>query len=383
MTRPVQAAGEQPRIEIPALTGLRGVAALWVVLLHTWSFAGSPKVELLGLPIWRFFACGWMGVDLFFVLSGFLLGTPFVLAARGVGTAPDLRRFWRKRIGRVIPAYWGQLLLLAGLALWIDGQWPMTWLETLAQFTLTENLLPVFKEPLNPVHWSLPVEWDFYILLPLLALPWRRLKPWQVFALAIAFGVLWRIACMYAFHLWQADGLRFYTTVLQLPSRVDEFFAGMLAGVAVAQARVGRPWLAILAGALLALGLAWPLGAVGDFVSGGKLPWLYVVYSVLAVAFGLLVAGAARGGRLARVLFANPPLRFAGVISYSLYLWHYPVLEWLRQAKWIGVDAGFGVSLAITLVVSVGIATLSWRLLERPFHTPPRKPEPAATPSPA
>ena len=372
-----EAAGERVRIEIPALTGLRGVAALWVLLFHTWQTAGAPRIEWLGVPVWHVLSAGWMGVDLFFVLSGFLLGAPFARAVHDGLPRPDLGRFWRRRIGRVVPAYWGQLLVLAGLAWWVDGSWPLTLWETLAQFTLTENLLPVFQESLNPVYWSLPVEWDFYVLLPLLVLLFRRLKPWQVFAMVIVFSVAWRFACLGAIEHWGEDGIRFYTTILQLPSRLDEFFAGILAGLAVGKARVARPRVAMLAGMALVLVMAALLSGVGDFIGEAKLPWVVLCYSVLAVAFGLIVAGAASGGKVARVLFANPPLRAAGVISYSLYLWHFPILGWLREAGWAGRDAGFAVSLGSALLATVVVSALSWRLLERPFHTPPRPPEKA------
>ncbi|MEZ5465836.1 MAG: acyltransferase [Lysobacteraceae bacterium] len=371
------AISQQPshaRLEIPALTGLRGVAALWVLVFHAWQFAGAPPCSPFGIPLSSLLGSGWMGVDLFFVLSGFLLGAPFAQARREGRPTPDLARFWRRRIGRVLPAYWGQLLILAGIACWASGQWPMTAIETLAQFTLTQNLLPVFREPLNPVHWSLPVEWDFYLLLPLLALPWRRLNWWQALAAAMVFSLLWRLACVVVVEHWQADGIRFYTTILQFPSRVDEFAAGMAAGMLAGQIRARSAGWLVTAGSVIVVALAFALSGVGDFISGMRMPWVYSVYSVLAVGFGMVVLGAAAGNRWIRHLLANPPLRAAGIISYSLYLWHYPILEWLRAAGWIGPEAGFTVTVSLTLAASAAVSTLSWWLLERPFHAPPRRP---------
>lgn len=93
-----------PHDYFPALTGLRGIAACWVMLYHLWQLAGAHSVAPLGVDITPVFSCGYMGVDLFFVLSGFLLGLPFLAWANGRRAFPDLAQFWKRRCLRV-PAW--------------------------------------------------------------------------------------------------------------------------------------------------------------------------------------------------------------------------------------------------------------------------------------
>jgi len=107
----------------PALTGIRGIAALWVLMLHAWQFSGMPvlAVPLLSgrFDLTPLFKCGYFGVDLFFVLSGFLLSMPFHRAFIAGATRPSLSEFWIHRCRRVLPAYWTQLAILAGVYLYL------------------------------------------------------------------------------------------------------------------------------------------------------------------------------------------------------------------------------------------------------------------------
>jgi peptidoglycan/LPS O-acetylase OafA/YrhL len=169
----------------PALHGIRGIAALLVLLFHWEQFfpAGGewiqqyvPKDSLIDPTIYIGF--GWMGVPLFFILSGWLLGGQVISANINVSF---LRRFWTRRILRIYPAVWAELIILLLVAQMLPGLITQAGYDTLhLQFLLWLNLPPAMAAPLNGVWWTLPVELGFYLLLPLLGwltgfLSWRAL----------------------------------------------------------------------------------------------------------------------------------------------------------------------------------------------------------------
>jgi len=354
----------------PALTGLRGVAAGWVLLFHLWQFMGTPRLALGPLDFTPLFARGHLGVDMFFVLSGYLIGGPW-LVAKLRGEKRSLRGFWMRRIRRVLPAYWLQWLVLA-LVAWFGAAWmkngplPQGIAETLLGLTLTFNL----TDPplLNPVWWTLAVEWDFYLLAPLLAAGFaaRGSVPWLLPCIVLA-CVAFRVLCWW--HVFEYfDGV-LYRWVQQLPSRLDQFALGMTVAWAFACGRAGR------GAALLALGLAGTLAMVwigfhvGPIVDTGLAPWLFFEFTLVGCAFAALVGAAALSdSALTMRLFANRPLVFVGTISYSLYLWHFPVLQWLRgfalAQGWTTTSWAFA---AAALSLSAGFAWLSYRVAERPL----------------
>lgn len=356
---------------IPALTGLRGIAAALVAWYHLWHFAGQPAWRLGPLDLTPLAACGYFGVDLFFVLSGFLLGQPFIRARMQAQAPPSLPRFWLRRARRVLPALWIQLALLFAIGWIVHGVAPATAGELFAQATLSFNLFDV--RTLNPVYWSLPIEWDFYLVLPLLALLFARGtgRPWGL-PLLLALVLAFRLACVWAWQDWGLDGLPFARWIVQLPGRIDQFVLGMVAAWVVLRrpgdATLGR-WLAG-AGLVLVLALMGYCAAHGDGIIKLVLPQVLVHYSALGLGFAALVAGAALGpGRALGAVLQSRALVFTGTISYSLYLWHYPVLEALR---WAGAHAllevvhGLPWWLAATACMLL-VATASYYSSERPW----------------
>jgi peptidoglycan/LPS O-acetylase OafA/YrhL len=358
-------------VHLPALTGLRGVAAGLVATLHLWQFAGQPSWRLGPIDLTPLAICGSFGVDLFFVLSGFLLGLPFVRTRLQSRPLPPLAPFWRRRVRRVLPALWAQLALLFALGWIVSGTAPSHLGAMLAQASLTFN---IFETPtLNPVYWSLPIEWNFYMLLPLFALLFARdsARPWQVAALFVAV-LAFRVACVWAGREWGADAVPFARWIVQIPGRADQFMLGMLAAWVVLRrpgdARLGRTlaWL----GFALTLAMMWYCAAVGDVIMRLKTPDVYWNYTLIALGFAALVAGAALGaGRILDSALRWRPLVFIGVISYSLYLWHYPVLEALRWLGWqqaLGID-GTLAWWPFTIACMVLVSAASYYATERPW----------------
>jgi len=351
-----------------ALTGLRGAAALWVLVFHLWHFAKAPPLALGPFDLTPLAAHGYLGVDLFFVLSGYLIGGPWVVMRLG-GAAVGLGSFWRRRALRVFPAYWAQWLVLAMLATLGPAGLPMSAGQALMSLSFTANL--VDNAPtLNPVWWSLPVEWDFYVLAPLLALllASRRALPSGV--LLVVLGCVgFRILAWWLVLHQGTEWITVYRWVIQLPGRLDQFVLGMLVAHALALHRGGGERRLLLGGAALTLVAICLLPRAGYVVDQALAPWLFFQFTLFGVAFAALVGACALArSALVRGVFGNRAMVFLGTISYSLYLWHYPVLEWLsRQNRALGKDAFDWRWTTLAVIASVAAAALSYALTERPF----------------
>lgn len=355
------------------LTGLRGFAALWVMLYHVWVEA-TPRLMMLGpLDLTPLFSAGWAGVDIFFTLSAFLLSLPYASRHLEHASPPPLRTFWLRRVQRILPAYYAQLFVLAALAGLIGiGMLPDV-PQFLGNLLLLTDFGPYGAAPMNPVTYTLPIEFGFYLLLPLLA-RWLRPGRWPWLALfAIVVTQLWRhLVFPQVAHL---DVPLRVIAMEQLPGRLDQFVAGMLAAYAytravahghAANARANDALL--LLGALLFALLMWAGHyAVATYWEGH--PLLFVWHSLAGVAAAAMLYASACGSRIARVLFDNAPLRYIGLISFGFYLWHFPVMQWLDRAHVFDAIAGYRLPwmLAAVLAITCAIATFSYRFIELPF----------------
>jgi peptidoglycan/LPS O-acetylase OafA/YrhL len=318
----VDQAGEQ---RLARLESLRALAALGVLVGHVWgarhAFGATGTDDLLGRTILG----GGYGVFVFFALSGYLLFRPLANAVFD-GERVDLRRYAINRLLRTLPLYYVVVIVL--LVVQEGGGSLEQWWRFL---TLTENLFPSTVLTVDGPIWSLLVELQFYALLPLVAIGLARL----------------------------ARGSRRNAAVLLL-----------VAGAAGAALRIYLLTTAFffVPGMLLALArdvrLRGPLGS-GDLWLLASIPvWLFISddYSrtALAAVASFLVVGAAvlplRHGPLVRALDWRP-LALVGVGSYSLYLWHLPIVEALARHG----------ALLWAVPLSLVAALVSYRLVEAPF----------------
>lgn len=355
---------------MPQLDGLRGLAALAVFAFHgwlvsAWTVSSADGVLLFGAT--RALSLGWSGVDLFFTLSAFLLSLPFAKAARDGMPAPRPGRYYLRRLRRILPAYWFQLLLV-GLLMVAESD-PLEWVQ---QALMLYPVGAPTHEPWVPVWWTLPVEFGFYLLLPALAVLLRP-RRWAWLLVFVPAAWLWRML------LLATDiepGLRF-ALADHLPGRIDQFAIGMLGAYAwvrlelaerlAAPARSdGLAAIAIVALLLLLLAPLWLDAAAGPAPSAH--PWLIGWHGLASLALlPLLWAAAAGRSRLLGWLGARP-LRMLGAISFSLYLWHYPLMLLMRPwVDWLPASPlrPFLFNTAVFLPC-VLVAWLSWRLVERP-----------------
>lgn len=371
-SEPLPSPAPRPRLglpHLPAIDGLRGLAVIGVLLFHDGRLRG-----------------GYLGVDLFFVLSGYLI-TSLLLAEWAETGTLSLRDFWIRRARRLFPAL---LALLPAVALYAvtlaeprelgriraDGLATLAYVANWHTLAAGQSYWDLFSAPSPLAHtWSLSIEEQFYVVWPLLVLLVLRLargstRALLVVALCLALASALAMTALY---------------VPESPSRAyegtDTRGAGILVGAGLACALRARGlccshramWFLDLAGmvALIALGLAWGLVAWSSpFLYRGGL-WLTeaaVVVLIACAAHGTPTRGAlpstARSSLIARAL-SFPPLVQVGLISYGLYLWHWPIFvvltpHRLGAANFVATLARFAATVAVSLV--------SYRFLEQPIR---------------
>lgn len=351
----------------PGLDTLRAIAIAWVMLFHSYLVGG------LGEGFSKLEWSGWMGVDLFFVLSGYLIGSQVLKSLQATGTL-HFAAFYQRRFVRILPAFF------VVLALYVF--WP-AWRETpvmqpLWQFpTFTFNLLFDNGDNYAFSHvWSLCVEEHFYLVFPFLAFALTR-KPaiWKFVALAtvIVVGGIALRAWLWT-HLYAPavasdgnDGL-IYLHYLYYPTwaRLD----GLVAGVALAACRIHRPkgmaWLHAHPNLVLIFGLALLAGCLVLFDGARSDFWPCVIgYPLLAVAMAALVASASGATWLARLEI--PGAGWLARASYSLYLSHKGAFM-LAQAALDGhlADHRF-LRFAIYVTATLATGAVLHYAVERPF----------------
>jgi peptidoglycan/LPS O-acetylase OafA/YrhL len=336
----------------PGIDGLRALAVVAVLLFHAgYGWAGG----------------GFLGVSVFFTLSGFLIGS-LVLAEHGQTGRIDLRRFWVRRARRLLPA---ALVTLVGVVALVAARLPgarvslvgdvlasLGYVANWRFWATGQSYTALFSKPSPLLHfWSLAIEEQFYVFFPLLALAatrWRR--GWVA-----VFGGLWLAGLVSAFAV--ASGghrtLGYYATFTRMP----ELLTGVLLAWATRRvARVRRHTPRVVDGAgWVALAALVTLVATTERTSG----WLYrggfAAVSILSAIVVLAVAG---DGRMATIVGCKP-LRTIGKVSYGLYLYHWPVYLWLTPER---VNESPLVLNLLRWLVTAMLAWLSYRWLEQPIR---------------
>jgi peptidoglycan/LPS O-acetylase OafA/YrhL len=339
----------------PELDGLRGIAVALVVVYHVGVLVWPDAADVM--------PAGALGVDLFFVLSGFLITTLLLDEARRRDGAVDLGAFAQRRARRLVP---GLVALLAVVVLvavtttfYVLGDALATAVWALT-FTYNWALVDGRAQVLGHL-WSVAIEGQFYLVWAVavvVALRLRHaLRALAVLAVVVIAAVMW----------WRAGrydaGMNPVLLYVSTPARFDAPLVGALAALAMASG-----WFDRLRGRAAALlGLA---GLVAVVAAAAVLHPVDAVlhrggFTVIAVAAACAVVGAVRAGDRwpLRPLSASP-LVALGTISYALYLWHVPVFQWtvhLFPSWWTPLRA------AVAVLWSVAAATLSYRLVERRF----------------
>ncbi len=277
---------------------------------------------------------------------------------------------------RVFPAYYVQLALLVLLAWWTSGQLLIQDLGTLMRHLLMLFMPPPLGvEPnINLVWWTLPIEFGFYLILPFLAFMLRPKRALWLLLGCLAAMYLWRHGV--AVRLADAPLQMRVHAAYQLPGSMDAFGMGMLAAVLHANRQhlparllppAGGGALGLLGIALVLVAIYWLPGKRAEYWSDHLIFYAWTPTLSLGIA-AVLLAGVGGGAVLQRV-FGNRYMVFLGLISYSLYLWHLPVLSWLAAASWFhGLTGGQLIwILALSLPLVLVTAMLSYLFVERPL----------------
>jgi peptidoglycan/LPS O-acetylase OafA/YrhL len=359
----------------PSLTGIRGLAALWVLLLHVYAVAGNK--DGLWPPLEWLMAMGGMGVDIFFTLSAFLLSLPFAEALRRNQARPDLNLYVKRRFFRIFPAYYCQILLvlfLAALGIGAGMPWSSPSLGgVLAHAVLWINAWPLIAAYV-PTWWTLPVEFGFYLLLPVLAKCLTDSR-WYWLLLGIALSLLYRHVLL-GLGLSRAEEVYW---VDHLPGRLFQFLIGMLAAYFFMRLRyqkklpnlLSRNLLIVCSAIILLLlpALGCLQGSEPYLGAPSVQPVLAYWHLYAAVCAALLLIAVCSGQNFADLVLQSMPLQWLGRISYGIYLWHYPVMIILREnmGGMQAVRVDFFSFFISSFLISITFAFLSWYWLEAPI----------------
>ncbi|HUY78899.1 MAG TPA: acyltransferase [Ktedonobacterales bacterium] len=387
--------------ETRVLDGLRALAALLVVMYH-FVDASRGHITLFGRNADYLWVYGETGVHLFFILSGFLLFMPYVKAMRAGRPLPSIRRFYTRRALRILPAYFICLVLLVAVQYpALLAQEGVTGLsaDVILHVLMLHNLSIAFNRTINGPFWTLAIEWQFYLVLPLIAWVIALFVGPTRSTARIIYGVLGMIILaldarvfdgvietavlpqLQETHARMASIIDFAMLLLTgVQGRFLEVFAtGMLCSVIYIVCIERKPrWLsrqraAILSVSLLAVALtlshtmAGYAQALGNTVLSpyysaiDPTSWLQISGSFLiGLGYAAFVLGVLFSGAWLHWMFEFVPLRYIGLWSYSLYMWHGPALY--------GALPGTpNLTIPERLVVGAVITYLSYQLVERPF----------------
>jgi peptidoglycan/LPS O-acetylase OafA/YrhL len=367
---------------VPALDGLRGVAIALVVSYHFVYLSGaSDAASGLDRTLWKVAGVGWSGVDLFFVLSGFLITGILYDAKAAAGQY--FRSFYGRRVLRIFPVYYVILLLLMFALPLIDrdardaaGAVRDNFVWYAAYLT---NVRPIFHSGINTEFlfaghlWSLAVEEQFYLVWPLVVLICSRRALVAVCLIAIVTALALRIG----FELGGAGSSLPYEL---MPARMDTLAVGALVALAARDPRdlaLLSRWMPPAALAA-AVSLAVLCGVRRDLAPPFDAGILTLGLSSVAIFFGgvLLVVLAAAPGTAIHTIFSQRPLMALGRYSYALYLVHLPVAVVLMQrfdiaggVPVVGGSTVLGIAAFCTVAatISLSLAWVSWHVWEQQF----------------
>jgi peptidoglycan/LPS O-acetylase OafA/YrhL len=360
---------------IPALDGLRGLAILMVFAGHVALFGSTPGEA--SNPIVHLFAVNnGLGVDLFFVLSGFLI-TGILYDSKGHDSF--FKTFYIRRTLRIFPLYYATLAIVTVGHFALPGVFALANISNaalVANATYTTNFLLAFRgwgsEPGFLAHfWSLAVEEQFYLLWPVVVFSLSRKALLKIAAIGIVTAPLIRIVLLRTVSYEAA-----YTL---LPARMDALLVGATIALA-ARSTEGIPDWAKARAVRVTAGLIFAVSAIS---ATGELPGMIgsiiiaARSTVSSIAFGALLVSLISVTELTgwKRFFSAPFARFFGRYSYAMYVFHLAVIFFLPKVISVVSQRALGHEVQpglinfglIALAVTVTAALVSWRLIEKPF----------------
>jgi peptidoglycan/LPS O-acetylase OafA/YrhL len=378
--------------------GLRAIAAVSVLLLHTAWISGFTSRSSLGAYTSRLE----IGVSVFFLISGFLLYRPFAVSHLTDRVSPDIRRFWERRLLRIVPAYWLALTVLAYVfhAITLGPGWQ----GVVTHYFFLQIYFPAAIINGITQAWSLCTEMTFYLFLPLYAAVVvfrRRTRSNQLVRELVGVFILYGISLVFRYWALNLPLITLrngkavpicaphcltdptYATLLSswLPSYLDLFSLGILLAVLSAWFTERQsepswlhsplmPWISWIGAALTFVAVSHVVTnySILDFTTIRVDMEKQALYGLFAFLLLLPAVFGPQDRSVIRRLLRSWPMASLGVISYGIYLWHLDLAN--QFLKWTGWQPGkepFWVLALATLALSIAFASVSYFGLERPI----------------
>lgn len=353
---------------LDVIDGLRGIAILIVVCYHAWLVTGQRfELQFSGvtLSIQFIATTGFLGVDLFFFLSGFCLFYPYARRHFEGHSAQPLREYARRRILKIVPSY---IVALTIFTLAFHDRFA-SWLTAAGHFTahllfIHSLFAPTFDSISGP-FWTLAIEVQFYLVFPLIAYVVRS-WPIRSYLAVLVVAETYRLVLIAT----QNDDSSY--AVNQLPAFLDIFVGGMVAAYAVVWARSNicdldryrrhLSIVAVAAVAIAALGLLQLASSPAMQSPESFFQWQSRYRPAIALLLIVLATSSALAGDRWQRALANPLLLFLSTISYNLYLWHLEILVWGQQ-----LNADPRITLVVSIAASIATASLFTFAFEQPI----------------
>ncbi|MCL2777904.1 MAG: acyltransferase [Polyangiaceae bacterium] len=369
-------ARQQALSHISILDGFRGIAILVVMLFHfSWAFGEGTKATYF---IKHVFWAGWFGVDLFFVLSGYLISRGLLVESKHT-VGQRMRNFWFRRVLRIFPLYYAAIIVGTILCLATSAripEWPY-WVYA-QNYSLAFDPDP---ERWTSHLWSLAIEEQFYLVWPalLLVIP-KRAHVGTILSLVVI-GVVLRVGIVITPQIWGGDPLTAAKLAYRaLPTRMDGLLLGALVAVVMTtpDSVLLRTWrkyrrfvLAVSALALLTL-IAWTGGL--QFYDRRVIVFGYGLLAVFFATVVLTTVDGALPTYVARV-FDGRWLGAIGRVSYGMYVIHWPLVAFgipyfKRIQDWTSTPQALSFGIVVTIVgitLTYVLAWLSFHYFETPF----------------
>ncbi len=352
----------------PAIDILRGFAALSVIVYHVIELYGWESYPKEGLAVW--FRIGWMGVDLFFVISGFVIALSAFSEIDKFGNSSYRRTFLIRRVRRIVPLHY--LTMLVFLIFVMPAfLFENFYVNLLSHLLFVHNFSPRLHGSLNGVNWSLATEMQFYLLVALIG---PLLKKASSVRLMLGFFLIswsWRLLSVLFLTGSTSETFPIFVASTQLPGMLDEFGIGIVLAKLVRSER-GKVLIDYLNSSPYRVLICWLFTWVVIWMTL-KIFWSFTYWDnpIMVIFFRTLI-GISCGFLLFStiILYANKalpnllnPLIYIGTISYGLYLWHLGVILSLKRVEWLQASSAVYWVIALSSVLAI----VSWHFFEKPL----------------